>query len=351
MSNNEITVKQLILRLNEWIIFLLSKKKIIITVGIAGMLLGITYSLLSKKVYEAEMTFAMEEKAGGLGGYSSIASQFGIDLGKGSESGAFVGENIVELFKSRLIIESALLETAQFNEGKELLINRYIKSNELDKKLDAKDATKDIKYTEGRPRSEFSRGQDSVLHAICESIKKNDLSVGKIDKKLNIIKLQIKSADEEFAKHFCEVLTANVKDLYIDTKTQKARKNVDLLTKKADSVETLLHKEMYGAAVSMDQNLNPIRTELRVPYAQKQMNVEILTTVYGELLKNLEISKLALQKEEPIIQIIDRPIYPLNFKRPGKIKSGIIGGFLSGFICVLILVLRRQYLIIVSEDE
>lgn len=348
-TKKELTLKDIIQLVHYWWNYLYSKKKVIISVTLAGMLSGILYAYFSKKVYEAELTFAMEEKGGMAGAYAGIASQFGIDIGKSSDGGAFVGDNVMELFKSRLIIENALLQSVQFSSEKELLINRYLKYNKLDEKLASKEETKHIVFTADVERGQYTRGHDSVLYAVCKNIKKNDLTVLKADKKLNIISVRIKSGDEEFAKHFCELLAAHVRELYIETKTSKARKNVELLQRKADSVETLLYRDMYGAAASMDQNFNPIRTELRVPYAQKQLQVELLTTVYGELLKNLEISKLTLQKEEPIIQVIDRPIYPLPYEKPGKTTSGLLGGIASTFFCILYLIVRKYYLALMNE--
>lgn len=333
------TVKQLIHAIQSMVRYLFSKWKVIVLAGTIGGLLGLTYSLLSKKVYEAELTFALEEKSGGLGGYAAIASQLGIDLGKGSESSAFVGENIVELFKSRLIIENALLNEVSFSNGKDLLVNRFLKMN-----IEDEDVLKEALFDKNQiSREGFSRSQDSVLYNVSQTIKKNMLAVDKINKRLNIIKINVSTKDEEFSKLFCEQLVKNVSELYVETKTKRSRANVSLLEFKVDSVRQALNNEMYGAAINMDENINPARSEIRVPYMKKQMNVQLLTTVYGELLKNLELSKLALMREEPIIQVIDKPIYPLKYKKPGKIKSTLIFGFLSGFLVVGYLLFKLKY--------
>jgi hypothetical protein len=336
--SQEITFKELISELNRLVLHVLHNFKFLIIAGVLGGAIGLSYALLSKKVYDAELTFALEEKSGGLGGYASIASQFGIDLGKGGESGAFIGENIIELFKSRLIIENALLKEVNFQSGPQLLVNRFVDTYiDFDSDEDA------ITFIKGADRENFSRQQDSLLFKISQTIRKEMLAVDKINKRLNIIKVNVYSHDEEFSKLFCEALAKNVGELYIDTKTKKTRANVNLLEFKVDSVRQALNNEMYGAAINMDENLNPARSELRVPYMKRQMNVQMLTTVYGELIKNLELSKLTLLREEPIIQVIDRPIYPLKYKRPGKIKSTALFGLLFGFFAVAYLIGRLKY--------
>jgi uncharacterized protein involved in exopolysaccharide biosynthesis len=73
------------------------------------------------------------------------------------------------------------------------------------------------------------------------------------------------------------------------------------------------------------------------------MDIQILTTMYGELIKNLELSKFTLMREEPLIQIIDKPILPLEKKKAGKLKWIVIGGFICGLGMTSFLLLRRTY--------
>jgi hypothetical protein len=97
---------------------------------------------------------------------------------------------------------------------------------------------------------------------------------------------------------------------------------------------------MYGAAISQDQNLNAIRAQARVLGIKKQMNIQMLSAMYGELVKNLEVSKLALMREEPFIQVIDTPILPLMKDKLGIVKGSILGGLILGFLALLFLTIK-----------
>jgi uncharacterized protein involved in exopolysaccharide biosynthesis len=55
------------------------------------------------------------------------------------------------------------------------------------------------------------------------------------------------------------------------------------------------------------------------------------------------MSKVSLRKETPLVQLIDRPILPLQKEKLGRIKSFVLGGFLAGFLTVLYLVFGRLY--------
>jgi uncharacterized protein involved in exopolysaccharide biosynthesis len=53
-----------------------------------------------------------------------------------------------------------------------------------------------------------------------------------------------------------------------------------------------------------------------------------------QLVQNLEIAKVALRKDTPLIQVIDRPILPLQKTRLGRLRNMALVGFLSGVFMV-----------------
>ena len=74
---------------------------------------------------------------------------------------------------------------------------------------------------------------------------------------------------------------------------------------------------------------------------KKQVDVQASTAVYGEIVKNLEISKITLRQEKPLIQIIDSPVLPLIINKVSKVKGIIIGFILGGFLTILFLLSKR----------
>ncbi|MES2560292.1 MAG: Wzz/FepE/Etk N-terminal domain-containing protein [Bacteroidota bacterium] len=350
ISSDEITLKELVQKIKEWVRYFKSKLKIIIIFGFLGFAVGLTQAFLDKPVYKAELVLALEDKGAGGGSYAGIASQFGIDLG-GAGGGAFSGENTIELMKSRNIIEKALLTPVEIDGKKDLLINRFIDFNELRKKWakSNRPGLENIQYVENEDRKLFGIAKDSVLYTVYKGIKKTDLTVEKIDKKLSIIKVTLKSKDEIFAKYFTEVLVNAASDLYVLTKTQKSKKNLEILEERLDSVKRELDKNIYAAASTKDQNYNIIRAKGNISFSQKQLNVQVLTTMYGELIKNTEIAKYTLMREEPLIQIIDTPIFPLEKTKLGKIKGALVGGILGTFFILLALAVVRLKTIFLTK--
>ena len=60
----------------------------------------------------------------------------------------------------------------------------------------------------------------------------------------------------------------------------------------------------------------------------------VLSTIYTEVVKNLEVTKTALMQESPTVQIIDHPELPLKVNRM-KWYQGIAVGSMSGFFIIL----------------
>lgn len=344
IENDEISLKDLIEKAKDWYAYLLSQWKIIILVGIIGASLGLAYSFIKKPIYKATLSFALEdEKAGGgLGGALGLASSFGLDIG-GSGGGIFTGSNLTELFKSRSMVEKTLLSPVNINGKVISLAEMYIQNNKWRDNWKENPKFKSVEFLPNADTKLFTRAQDSIMGVMYKSLSNGSLMVGQKDKKVSIINIDVSSTDELFSKFFCEGLAKVVGDFYIDTKSKKARINMAILEKQVDSIRVELNNSIAGVAIANDNtfNLNPAMNVRRTPSARRQVDVQANTAILTELVKQSEMAKVTLRKETPLIQIIDKPILPLPREKFGKAKGIIFGGFLSGMIIVLGLILRR----------
>ncbi|HOZ84625.1 MAG TPA: lipopolysaccharide biosynthesis protein [Niabella sp.] len=349
------SLPEIILALRDWLRYLLKNWYWILVFGLAGAAIGFWYAKSQKPVYSATTTFVLEtgDKGGGFSQYAGIASMMGIDLGGGG-GGIFQGENILELYKSRTMISKTLLSEVTIQDKKQMLLDRYIQWNNLRAGWQ-KPALKDIRFnaanTYANPWQQLIH--DSILSQIVKDISQNSLLVSKPDKKLNIIHVTVKSGDELFAKAFNELLVQNVNEFYFLTKTKKSLNNIAILQQKTDSVRALMTSSIARVAQTVDAtpNLNPTRqTQRIVPLQNSQANAKINETILSQLIQNLELSKMALQKETPLIQVVDQPILPLDIDpRLGKLLGLIIGGLAGGVLIVLVLIGNRYFRIILGN--
>jgi len=348
-DNDKMSLKGLILKIKEWYHFLLTQLKLIVLMGVIGGVIGLTYAYFKKPIYIAVLTFALEDEktgGGGLSGALSLASSFGIDLGSTGGS-AFAGANLMELMKSRKLIEKTLLSPVLVNGKAISLVEHYINVNELRQEWKWKDklTLKNIQFLPDADRGKFSLQQDSLLREFTKDILNENLNISQQDKKISIINVNVNSISEIFSKMFCENLLKETSEFYVETKSKKAKMNIEILQKQADSIRAELNGAITGVATATDNvfNLNMAMNVKRSPSARRQVDVQANTAILTQLVGNLELAKVTLRKETPLVQIIDKPIYPLEKEKVSKLKSFLLGGFLAGFLTILYLVLGRLY--------
>ena len=347
IDNDEISLKELILKIQEWYQFLLTKWKLIILAVIIGGLIGFTYAYFQKPTYKAVLTFALEEEksgGGGLGGALGLASQFGIDLGS-SGGGAFSGANLIELMKSRKLVEKTLLSPIAVHGKTESLADYYLDFNKMKKGWEVKPLLKNVNFPIDADRTNFTLQQDSILKNLAAGLIKTDLVISQKDKKVSILSIEMNSTNEQFAKVFCETIAKETSEYYVEIKSKKSKMNVDILQHQADSIRAELNSAITGVASASDNvfNLNSAMNVKRSPSARRQVDVQANTAILTQLVGNLELAKVTLRKETPLLQIIDRPSFPLEKEKLGKLKSLVLGGFLAGFLTVLYLVFSSLY--------
>jgi hypothetical protein len=352
MENDEITLKELLLKTKEWYTYLLSQWKTIVLAGSIGALLGLGYSFYKKPIYTAFLSYAVEDgkASGGLGGALGLASSFGLDLG-GSSGGAFSGSNLMELFKSRAMVEQTLLAPVTQNNKTISLAEMYIQDKKWREKWEEKPALKSITFLPNTDRAKFTRVQDSIFGLIYKDLSTESLTVEQKDKKVAIGTITMKGTNEYFAQQFTLALTNTVIDFYIETKSKRAKENMDILVRQTDSIRGELNGAITGVAVANDNTfgLNPALNVKRVPSARRQVDVQANTAILTEIVKQAELAKVTLRKETPLIQVIDQPILPLPKEKFGMAKGILLGGILAGFLTILGLIIRRIFKEIVGS--
>ncbi len=319
---DEISLKELIQKLQATAAYLWGYRLRLLLMGLLGGALGFGYAHFFKEVtYTSRLTFVVEEKGTGGGNLMGLASQFGFDLGGGG-GGLFSSDNLMLLLRSQKIIESALLEPLPELNNNHLL-NGYLHTH-FPKQLEKGK----IKLFEvNKSRSALSRAEDSTLAVVVAGIQKAT-AVNKLDKKASIINLSITDANEQWAFLMSQLIIKKATEMYLDLKTGKTSRTVEILESRVDSVKGALDGLMSAAAVETDQNQALVRMQARVPAAKKQMQIQMLTAMYGELVKNLELTRFTLEREEPVIQIIDAPSMPLKKAGQGRLLSAVLGSFL-----------------------
>jgi len=336
-ENKEIELKDILFSLKEIKQEILSKSVKIILFTLFFVSIFAVINFFQESKYQAELSFVVEDKQKStpLSSVSGIASQFGLDLFSSSNS-TFSQANIMELLKSRGVISKTLLRSEIISNKKDLFINHYISINELNSDWNKHKDLSKINF-----RDQFNVVHDSIITLVWQNIIENDLSVDIRNDETDIIYLSFFSKNEKFAKLFSENLIDEMSRMYIQYQTKQSSNTIEFLQNRADSVFIELQKSEEDYARTKDINQRIIKASGRLKELQLMRNVEVLNTMYLELVKNIEMSKLTLLNQTPIIQVIDRPILPLEDKKLSIFIVILIATIVSLFISFFYVIFRK----------
>lgn len=343
MNNLAEDLKQVL----DWLKYLLSKWLVIGVVSILIGVYGVYVAIKDKPQYESHLTFALEEGNDGLSGAMSLAAEFGFSIGGGQS--IFAGENILEIIKSRNIIERTLLSVDTLDKRPVTLADWYRSILKASTVKDKNSNYSNVSFPVGQDRKTFSYLQDTVLITLKEGIVRNFLNVGKADKRTSLFIINFRSPDEHFTKVFTEHLLRETTDYYTEIKTKRSKQTLDILESRVAHMKGNLNSAVTGRLEIQDANINPAFLKAQAPVQIKQVDAETYGAAYAELFKNLEMARVQYLKEIPLLQVIDDVNYPMKRIKLGKAKNGIsyaiIGGLLMSFLFSIIYVLKKMNII------
>jgi hypothetical protein len=331
---------------------LVRKWLILACAGVVGGVAGYFFARMQKPVFKSNLNFVVNDNEGFVP--SSVSSLAGL-VGIGASGGSATDDKVVFLATSRTIIGSALLSRQDFGPGQpdKILINEFIDAYKLQSVFRSDTILKEFTYVKNTTLADLSYQEnkvlDMVIGRIVGRIVKGEMLVVTAKKKSGLVSqgagifiLEFKSFSEKFSKYFIESLYANLSKFYVEKTINKHLRNYTIIKRRADSLKVIVESRENQGADFYDSNLNPAKMTMRVRGERIRKDVEIVNLMYAEVLKNLEISKFSLESNTPILQAIDTPVFPLEYKKPSKLKTAIIFAFIFGIIASVILLIRNN---------
>jgi hypothetical protein len=338
-TSKSLSLSELLPKFKSLGLFIFSKRVKIIFISLFASILGFFYAWFTPVKYISRLTFVVEESKSVGGGLSAIAGQFGFDL-SGSGGGVFTGDNILFFLKSQNLCRETLL-TFYDEEGKMTLADKYADVYGLKKKWSKSKKIGNINFSK-YVENQMPRLEDSLLQVIINKhLLKNELNISRPDKKSSFIQVMVTTCDEQLSLLFAQRLVKNATSKYVESKTKLKAANVALLQKRADSLAALLNEKTYKAA-SSQQVLVDINPALKITPISAEISTRektMISTIFAEVVKNLEITKSILNQETPTIQLVDESRFPLEKIKISKLKSILFWGIIAAIIYLIYLFL------------
>ncbi len=336
----------------ELLKILWNSKRLIVKITFFFAVLGIASSLMSPIVYTASSTFIPQSSQAGSGASSlnGVASLVGINLG-GAMSAAEIPPSIYPQILSSVPYKRALLEISlkPSEEGSSILLKDYLLNESsspdvfgLIKKytimlpftvLAAIRGDKEAVSSGSSSEMSVSADEDDLFRAL-EAIL--SLSVNAKD---GFVSLSAEMGDPIIcalvAKEAQKILQKSVINYKIKSASEILvfnQKQLNLKKVEFDSLQNIL-------ALFKDSNLNIIDSRFENRLIGLEAEFSLVSSVYQELAKQLEQSKLQVSKDTPIFSVIKPVTIPNTRSAPKRTQMVLVYlfiGFILGCGSVLI---------------
>ncbi len=347
-QDDEITLKELILKLQEYWRELWANWLIIglLALPVLGFFMGKAF--LSPITYPAKLTFMVNEDEGmRLGGLTSMLGQFGLGGGGG---GKYNLDKIVELARSRQILERVIISKADYKGQEDFLGNHIIREYEIHEEWE-KDTTglKGFLFTHGE-WDKFSIAENkALLRLYSQMVGSSEQRITAIynvgyNDDTGIFTLTISGKTQDLSLLLANTVYQQLNQYYIDKTTEKFKITTEYARAKVDTLERLLNSRQYQLLQFEDRQQGLVMRTAEAGKFKIQRDLGVFGAAYGEAIKNLEIAEFAYRTATPFWQVIDRPIAPLKPRREtSKKKALLMGVLLGGFLGATFVIGRKIY--------
>ncbi len=297
----------------------------------------------NKPSYGTKLTFMVDDDTGSRGGLlGNLLGGFG--LGGGNSN----NDKILELARSMRIIRQALFQKVDINGQTDYLANHFIRLQNLHEedwnkkpKNPGQASLKGFLFTHDSIE-QFTRLEYSALKSLygmlIGSEEYRPLFTARDNADSGVMTLSLSTRSEALTIALLRTIFDQLSDFYINASTEKQQETYEIIRAKSDSLRRLLAGTEYRAAQFKEQNNLLLRPTDQVPTERLARDKAMLSLMYGESVKNLELADFALRNKVPYIQAIDLPIPPLASVPYGKKKAVGLGlglGLVLGSIFVI----------------
>jgi hypothetical protein len=326
-ADDEITLKDIILKIQQWwAIVWPQRTKIILPALAIGLMAAMYTKFISKPTYTASYQLFFEEDGGSMSSAMRLASSFGLSMGG---SGATSSITVQEYLTSRDNISRAMMAAS----GQGVMAERYY----------AYALYEDQEFNE-MFYANFGKNQrytDSILSEITLELNEGFIAAS-LDEEMGTVNFAINGYDEAFVYDLSKALISNTEDAFLDWKKKKGQSAVEAFQGKVDSLEIALDATLRRLGEYQDQNNSLISAVDKMEQMRLTIDMEALKVAYGEYIKGLEMSKADLMNLEPPFKYFDAPTYPLNKEKGSAAKAGVFGSIITGFLLVLFFIGRVE---------
>ena len=333
-------------------------KTLIVRTVLVFTLLGVTYALLATETFTSEARVVREAQSEGgslPGGISSSAlSGFGINLG-GSASG-LTPAAYPDVLQSREVRLAVVRDTFRFPDAERPMMYVNYVNRPAGPLRVVLDYTIFLPWTmkgmvgsaiSGTPAPAGttdaggplipSEEEDEALKSISDKISAS------VAEETGLMTISVTAGGPQLAaslaESFLDHFTARVRTI----RTEKVRERLQFVGGRFEEADQELEAAEDRLAQFLERNQNPTTASLQFRRDRLQRQVSFKEQLYSELQSQLTQTRLDLQRQQPVVTVVEEPVPPMQRSAPQRTQLvliflvvggglGVGGAFLRAYV-------------------
>ena len=337
--DDEISLLDLLVSIKRWGSFFIKHKFLLLFCALLGVGGSLIWRSFQNPVYQADLTLMLNDDSGSsVSGLTSILGQFGIP----AASGKYNIDKLLEISRSRTIIEKVLFQKINLGGSEDYIANHFLNiypyrknwTNDLADFENFEFKTNDTKV--------FSLADNFALKKLYHLIVGTDGLSGMLSldygREHYIMTYSMTTLSDTLSIEFIKRHFDAVKEFYIEKATEKQQVTYDLIAQKRDSILQDLGETEILLANTKDRGIGSFSNQYNSRLSSINTKNALLKASLAKVEENLALAELALENKTPLIQLLDAPIHPLSGQRP-SIARCISYGFAIGLFLFLFVII------------
>ena len=336
------------------LLVLARNKTLIVRTVLVFTLLGVTYALLAPEEYtsDARVVREAQQEGGGLPG--GIPSGLAGGLAGGALSGILGGATsgltpaaYPEVLKSREVRLAVVRDTFRFPDAEQPMtyvdyVNRP--PGPLGTVLDytlflpwtlrgmlgqaISGTPSPAGTTDAGDQIVPTEEEDDALKAISDKVSAS------VDEETGLMTISVTTGGPQLAASFAKSFLGHFATRVREIRTEKVRERLAFVEGRYEEAEQKLEKAEERLAQFLERNQDPTAATLRFQRDRLQRQVSFKEQLYSELQSQLTQTRLDLQRRQPVVTVVERPVPPLQRSAPKRTLIVLISLLLGGFLSV-----------------
>lgn len=316
------------IRLNDIIQFLKDSRRTVLIWTVAMFLIGVVYALLQPNRFTASVR-VMPEAQGSVGGgeLRSLAGLAGINISSGSAGADAIRPDLYPDVIASIPFAMHMLKQPVYvpGAGKTMTLQQYFtwQGQQLAMgKINAAISSIFSSQPKPAPKSGNPGSNTSVLIMTPEQEGLTNAVIGSVstesDKKTGIMTISATMGDPVVAGTVARLTLDYLTSYVTEYRTGKARHQVYFLEQQVRNARRRYEKAEYTLSAYRDRNRSLFLNTAKIEEQRLQADYLLAQSIFNDLSKQLEQSRIKVQEEAPVFQTLNPPRVPLHKSGPKR---------------------------------